>query len=76
MAVHPPIGHWLIGEVGWRNAWIVLGFLTWLLLIPPIVFLVWNKPKDRGLAPDGASVAQDSMAGRRSAASSIRTSSC
>lgn len=62
MAVHPPLGHWLIGEIGWRNAWIVLGFMTWLLLIPPIVFLIWNKPEDRGLAPDGASAAQVSTA--------------
>ncbi len=58
MAVHPPLGHWLTGELGWRTAWIVLGVTTWVILIPPIIFLVWNKPEDRGLAPDGASAAQ------------------
>jgi MFS family permease len=58
MAIHPPLGHWLIGEVGWRNAWLLLGVMTWLILIPPILLLIWNKPEDRGLAPDGAVIEQ------------------
>jgi MFS family permease len=58
MAIHPPLGHWLIGEVGWRGAWLLLGVMTWLILIPPILLLIWNKPEDRGLAPDGAIVEQ------------------
>lgn len=28
MAIHPPLGHWLIGEVGWRSAWLLLGVMT------------------------------------------------
>jgi MFS family permease len=58
MAIHPPLGHWLIGEFGWRSAWLLLGVMTWLILIPPILLLIWNKPEDRGLAPDGAIVEQ------------------
>jgi hypothetical protein len=54
MAVHPPLAQWLSEQVGWRGAWLWLGVLTWLLLIPPIVLLVHNKPEDMGLQPDGA----------------------
>jgi MFS family permease len=54
MAVHPPLAQWLSEEMGWRAAWLWLGVLTWILLIPPIVLLVQNKPEDMGLQPDGA----------------------
>lgn len=53
MAVHPPLGQWLIASYGWRVAWVVLGVVTWLLLLPPVYLLVVNKPEDRGLLPDG-----------------------
>jgi MFS family permease len=55
MAVHPPLAQWLTEQVGWREAWLWLGVLTWLLLIPPILLLVQNKPEDLGLRPDGPS---------------------
>jgi MFS family permease len=53
MAVHPPLGQWLVAEIGWRKAWVVLGLLTWLLMLPPLLLLVSDKPEDRGLRPDG-----------------------
>jgi MFS family permease len=53
MAVHPPLAQWLSDQVGWRAAWLWLGVLTWLLLLPPILLLVQNKPEDLGLRPDG-----------------------
>jgi MFS family permease len=53
MAVHPPLAQWLSDQVGWREAWLWLGVLTWLLLIPPILLLIQNKPEDLGLEPDG-----------------------
>ena len=53
MAVHPPLGQWLIDLVGWRQAWLWLGVLTWILLLPPILLLVHNKPEDMGVLPDG-----------------------
>lgn len=55
MAVHPPLGHWLADQFGWRNAWLILGVVTWIILIPPVLFLVWNKPEDLGMSPDGIS---------------------
>lgn len=53
MAVHPPLAQWLSDQVGWREAWLWLGLLTWALLIPPLLLLVQNKPEDLGLQPDG-----------------------
>ncbi|MFT5447073.1 MAG: MFS family permease [Gammaproteobacteria bacterium] len=53
MAVHPPLGQYLIAQFGWRTAWVVLGMLTWLIMLPPLLLLVYDRPEDRGLHPDG-----------------------
>jgi MFS family permease len=62
MAAHPPLAQWLIETAGWREAWLWLGLLTWLVLLPPILLLVQTRPEDLGLEPDG------SAAGAREAA--------
>ncbi|MEO1491757.1 MAG: MFS transporter [Pseudomonadota bacterium] len=54
MAVHPKLGHWLIEIMGWREAWVVLGLTTWLLMLPVLVLIVHDKPEDLGLRPDNA----------------------
>ncbi len=54
MAVHPPLGQYLIETIGWRQAWVVLGILTWVLMLPPLIFFAIDKPEDVGLLPDGA----------------------
>lgn len=53
MAAHPPLGQYLVAAVGWRRAWLALGLLTWLVMLPPVLLLVHDRPEDRGLAPDG-----------------------
>jgi len=53
MAVHPPLGQFLIDQFGWRLAWVALGVVTWLILLPPVLLLVHDKPEDLGLRPDG-----------------------
>lgn len=53
MAVHPPLGQYLIDTMGWRNAWVVLGILTWILMLPPLLLLAVDKPEEVGLRPDG-----------------------
>jgi len=53
VALHPPLAQWLLDLVGWREAWLWLGVITWLLLLPPILLLLHNKPEDLGLQPDG-----------------------
>jgi MFS family permease len=60
MAVHPPLGQWLIAHYGWRTAWVALGLLTWLVLLAPVLLLVVDRPEDRGLAPDGDAVSTGS----------------
>ena len=53
MAIHPPLAQYLVDEIGWRQAWVVLGFLTWVLMLPPIFFLLHDTPEELGLRPDG-----------------------
>ena len=53
MAVHPPLGQFLVEEIGWRRAWFVLGLVTWILMLPPVLLLAHDKPEDKGLRPDG-----------------------
>jgi MFS family permease len=51
--VFPPLATWLIGEFGWRNAFIWHG-LIWLAVVLPLVFLYFRGAHDQGLprAPD------------------------
>lgn len=53
LAVHPPLAQWLTDALGWRMAWVVMGVATWLLLLPPVLLLVFNRPEMLGLRPDG-----------------------
>ncbi len=53
MAIHPPLGSYLIEQWGWRTAWVVLGILTWLVMLPPLVLLTFDKPETVGLTLDG-----------------------
>lgn len=62
MAVHPPLGQYLIAQFGWRTAWVLLGLITWLIMLPPLLLLVHDKPEDRGLHPDGDAQAAEGAA--------------
>lgn len=53
MALHPPLCQWLIEHIGWRETWRWLGVSTWVLMIPPILMLIHNRPEDVGQVPDG-----------------------
>ena len=53
MAIHPPLGQYLIETMGWRNAWIALGIITWFLMLPPLMLLAIDNPEEAGLRPDG-----------------------
>ena len=54
VAVHPPLAQWLTEAFGWRMAWVVMGVATWLLLLPPVLLLVFDRPEALGLRPDGS----------------------
>ncbi len=43
----------LISAIGWRDAWVVLGFVTWVVLYP-VALMMRRQPEDMGLLPDGA----------------------
>jgi len=50
--VVPALGSFLIGKIGWREAYVVLGSLA--AIVGPVAALALeNSPHDRGLAPDG-----------------------
>ena len=53
IAVHPLLAQWLIGQVGWRGAWVWLGVMTWVLLLPVLWLVAHDKPEPLGLRPDG-----------------------
>lgn len=53
MAVHPPLSQFLIAEVGWRWAWVTLGLITWVTMLPAIWLLAHDTPESVGLQPDG-----------------------
>ncbi|MEE8545518.1 MAG: MFS transporter [Alphaproteobacteria bacterium] len=53
MALHPPLAQWLVEAVGWRQAWLWLGLLTWVLLLPLALAVIHDRPEELGLEPDG-----------------------
>ncbi len=53
-AVLPPLTQSFIGTFDWRTAYVVLGVMVWVLLIPASVLIVRNRPEAVGLYPDGS----------------------
>src|SRR3984893_6058830 len=50
--VVPPLASFLIGSLGWRDAYLVLGALA-AAVGGGLALLIENDPRDRGLGPDG-----------------------
>lgn len=53
IALHPPLVQGMIDWLGWRQTWVWLGLTTWVLLLPPVLLLLWNRPEEAGLRIDG-----------------------
>lgn len=66
----PPLASLLIGSVGWRGAYLVLGAIA-LVLGGGLSLLIENDPKDRGLGPDG-DPPRANRAGTDAAGASVR----
>jgi MFS family permease len=49
----PPIFSQIIANLGWANAYGLLGFLSFFIMIPITLFLLKEFPRDLGLFPDG-----------------------
>ncbi|MCE2392505.1 MAG: MFS transporter, partial [Proteobacteria bacterium] len=56
----PPLGAWLIGRMGWRDALAVLGLGAAAILVPLIWAFAVKRPEDIGQFPDGRSGAPTS----------------
>ena len=74
LALLPPLSRALIDAVGWREAYIALGVMVWLLVIPAAALFARDTPEQMGLHPDGAdhpppqeavTVAEDGVDDRR-----------
>jgi len=48
-----PVTQALIGGVGWRKAWMLLGGISMALTIPLALAFLRRQPEDMGLRPDG-----------------------
>ncbi len=48
-----PLSTYLISSLGWRMAWVAMGLLMWVVLIPPALLVMKQKPELLGLLPDG-----------------------
>ncbi len=62
MAIHPLLGELLIDTVGWRLAWVCLGLMTWLLMLPVLLLVVHDRPESIGLRIDGQTAQTESEA--------------
>ncbi len=51
----PFITAFVIGQFGWRTAWMVLGLLIASVVVPSSLLFMRRTPEDMGLAPDGDS---------------------
>ncbi len=51
----PVLTHFLIAQLGWRNAYIALGCIIWLILLVPATLFARRSPESVGLLPDGES---------------------
>lgn len=52
-----PLAERLVAGLGWRWAYLSLGILLWAITLPPMAFLMCNRPEEMGLLPDGATPA-------------------
>jgi len=51
--VFPGIAMVLIGAIGWRSAYAVLGGVLLVVMVPIAAFLYRRRPEDHGMEPDG-----------------------
>ncbi|WP_423800860.1 MFS transporter [Neobacillus sp. SAB-20_R2A] len=61
-----PLVTWIITDYGWRTAYLTIGILILVVLIPLIVFVIKLSPADKGLLPLGEEKASNMMAKKES----------
>ncbi|MEW9673322.1 MFS transporter [Ammoniphilus sp. 3BR4] len=60
-AILSPIVTWLISAYGWRTAYLTIGILILVLLVPLAVFVIKLSPADKGLLPLGEAPATNGI---------------
>lgn len=53
LIIYPALSNWLIGELGWRMAWVALGALALAVMLPAGWIFFRDRPELYGLLPDG-----------------------
>ncbi|MBI2165647.1 MAG: MFS transporter [Chloroflexi bacterium] len=53
-AILVPLAQYIVTHQGWRQVWVTLALLMWLLVFLPVTLLMRRRPEDMGLSPDGA----------------------
>lgn len=53
MTLFPLIASFVIAQSGWRDAWLVLAALVFVVALLPVAILLSERPEDLGLLPDG-----------------------
>lgn len=53
IAIANPLTQAIVGAVGWRAAWVILGAGAAVLMLTMAAFVIRSRPEDMGLAPDG-----------------------
>lgn len=61
MILQPIIGN-LIVNTGWRNTYLILAVLMFVLVVPCTTFIIKDYPSDKGLEPLGGNKASESNA--------------
>jgi sugar phosphate permease len=62
-ATFVPFTQLLIDHVGWRDAWLYLGILSMVLIMPITSIFLRRQPEDMGLRPDGDSLPPQASTG-------------
>jgi MFS family permease len=55
----PAFAQRLIAMLGWRSTYMVIGMLVLVVSVPIVAFFLKESPEERGLQPDGVSVARN-----------------
>ncbi len=53
VALFTPWSGFLITEIGWREAWRILGVTAIVIVVPVALIFIKRQPEDMGLQPDG-----------------------
>ncbi|MSQ06723.1 MAG: MFS transporter [Dehalococcoidia bacterium] len=48
-----PVTQWLLGGLGWRTTWIVMGIIFVVIVVPVAFIFLRRQPEDLGLRVDG-----------------------